>query len=477
MMGSEIAVFHAVWDSVADAMALSDPQGILLSVNQAYLDFFDVTREEVIGREFTMVFAEDFREEARARYKSLFDGPKTFSTSEGTIKRRDGSVREIESRISFLIENGEHTAMLSIVRDITGHKTVQHASAHLAAIVESSEDAIIGKTLEGIIVSWNAGAQRIYGYTPEEAIGQPISILIPPDHPDELPRIMKRIKRGERVAHYETVRVRKDGTRLDISLTVSPIRDDAGVITGASAVARDITESKELDRRKNEFLSLASHELKTPVTVIKGFSQYALKFATGTENRKLLLALKGIDENTNHIARLISDLLDVSRIERAFLPIYPVEFDLLLLVQEVIEGVELTTPDLVYTFESPDEPVVVVADSQLIRQVVNNLVENAIKYSRDVPRVEVRVTVSEGEVITSIRDFGIGIPEEEQARVFERFYRARNAGHRSRNGLGLGLFITQGIVARHGGTIWLESVEEAGTTFYFSLPLGRGNEM
>src|SRR4029453_10793055 len=144
--------------------------------------------------------------------------------------------------------------------------------------------------------------------------------------------------------------------------------------------------------------------------------------------------------------RIVSDLLDVSRIERAYLPIYPVELDLGVLIREVVKIIELTSPDLECTIDLPDEPAVVEADSQLIRQVAHNLMENAVKYSGGFPRIKARVTLSDGEAVTSIRDFGVGIPEEEHARVFERFYRASNAGFRSRNGLGLGLFIANGII-------------------------------
>jgi signal transduction histidine kinase len=270
--------------------------------------------------------------------------------------------------------------------------------------------------------------------------------------------------------------MRKNGTYLDVSLTVSPVRDDTGKIIGASAVARDITERKDLDRRKNEFISLASHELKTPITVIKGFSQYALKYAVGQENGRLAVALKGIDDNTNQITRIVTDLFDVSRIERAFLPIYPATVDLGMLIRQVTNDIELTRPELDCTLDLSDDPVVVEADSQLIRQVVHNLVENAIKYSPDDPRVEVCVRRSNGDAIVSVRDFGVGIPEPEQERVFERFYRASNAGVRSRNGLGLGLFIAHGIIERHGGRIWVESSEGKGTTFFFSLPLGSRRE-
>ncbi len=358
-----------------------------------------------------------------------------------------------------------------LAEDVTERKKAQNDLALLAAIVESSEDAVIGKTLDGIIVSWNPSAQRMYGYTPEEVVGLPVSIIMPPDRQGELPEILEKIRNGKRVAHFETVRRRKDGTDLRVSLSVSPIKDHSGNIIGASAVARDITERYELDRRKNEFLSLASHELRTPVAVIRGFAQLGLKFATERGDQKLIHALQGINDNTTHIMRLVSDLLDVSRIERASLPIHPEELDLRDLAQKAIEDMKLLTPDFICSLDMPPEPVIVRADSHLIRQVINNLIENAIKYSGEEPKVEVKVAQVGDEAITSVRDFGIGVPVVEHGSIFDRFYRASNVSPRSRNGLGLGLYIARDIVQRHNGRVWLDSAPHQGSTFYFSLPL------
>jgi PAS domain S-box-containing protein len=358
-----------------------------------------------------------------------------------------------------------------MAQDITERKKAQDELSLLAAIVESSEDAVIGKTLEGIIVSWNPSAQRMYGYRAEEVVGKPISIIMPHDRQDELPQILEKIRNGERIAHYETVRRRKDGTDLRMSLSVSPIKERSGKIIGASAVARDITERYELDRRKNEFLSLASHELRTPVAVIRGFAQLGLKFATESDDKRLIHALQGINDNTTHIMRLVSDLLDVSRIERTSLPIHPEELDLRTLAQKAIEDMRLLTPDFICTLDLPPEPLMVRADSHLIRQVINNLIENAIKYSGNEPKVEVKIVREGEEAITSIRDFGIGIPADEHENIFDRFYRATNVSPRSRNGLGLGLYITRDIVQRHNGRVWLDSAPDKGSTFYFSLPL------
>ena len=203
----------------------------------------------------------------------------------------------------------------------------------LTAVIESADDAIISKTLDGIITSWNKGAERIFGYTAEEMIGKPVAMLIPPDHVDEEPSILARLRRGERIEHYETVRVRKDGQHINISLTVSPIRQSDGKIIGASKIARDITERKRADirlkaalreaqeakleaeeanRRKDEFLATVSHELRTPLTSIIGWLRMLREGML--DKATIGKALETIERNAHSQAQLVEDLLDVSKI-------------------------------------------------------------------------------------------------------------------------------------------------------------------
>ncbi|MBY0514019.1 MAG: PAS domain S-box protein, partial [Gemmataceae bacterium] len=173
---------------------------------------------------------------------------------------RDGTEVPIEDTAAPIrADGGAVGGAVLVFRDVTQTRRAVEARLRLAAIVESSDDAIIGQDLDGVITSWNRGAERLYGYTAAEAVGSPLSLLIPPDHPDELPSLLARIRRGERVEHYETERVRKDGTRVDVSLTISPIRDADGEVTGASKIARDVTTQKAEDRRKSEFLALLAH--------------------------------------------------------------------------------------------------------------------------------------------------------------------------------------------------------------------------
>jgi PAS domain S-box-containing protein len=435
-----------------------------IEVNRAAVLHYGYSREEFLRMRITDIRPPEQVSNLLAHLDTLTAGNR--GVFEGQHVKKNGEIIDVE--VTGLTMR-EHIRFV-LVQDVTGRKRAQDQLGLMAAIVESSEDAIIGKDLDGVIISWNPSAERMYGYKAEELVGKSVGIIFPPDRKDELAEIMSKIKRGERIVYYDTMRMRKDGTYLRISLAVSPTRDRDGKITGASAVARDITERYELDRRKNEFLSLASHELRTPVAVIRGFSQVALKIAEKLGDSRLIYALQGIHDNTTHIMRLVNDLLDASRIERAALPIYPVDVDLGRLIRQALNDIELTTPDLICTLDIPSEPVMVKADPQLVRQVVNNLVENAVKYSRDEPRIEVKMALSGDQALTSVSDFGIGIPEGDRAHIFERFYRAGNVGSRSRNGLGLGLFITRDIVQRHGGQIWLESAPDGGSTFYFTLP-------
>lgn len=370
---------------------------------------------------------------------------------------------------------GTRIPRLGESRKTLSRNNTKNALFELAALVESCDDAIIGQTLDGLIASWNAGAERVYGYSADEVMGRPISLLMPDDRKNEMDEILDKVKRGERVDHIETIRVRNDGKKISISLTVSPIKNASGRIVAASGVGRDITERYELERQKDAFLSLASHELRTPLATITGFVYLAKRLAIETGNDRLISYLHSISSHVGLLSRLVNDLLNVSHIESGLLPLHTERFDLRELIQEVIESAELINPRFTFAFEDPLLPAVVDADRQLIQEVLANLVDNAIKYSADRHKVEIKVAVVDSEIVTSVHDFGIGIPAGQQDRVFDRFYRATTSVVRANRGLGLGLYISRSIVERHGGRIWLESAPEAGSTFYFALPQNQGS--
>src|SRR5882762_9111670 len=260
--------------------------------------------------------------------------------------------------------------------------------ALLAAIVESSDDAIVSKTLDGRIRSWNTGAMRLFGYTAEEVIGKPITIIIPPELHEEEHRILAKLQRGERIDHFETTRVTRDGRRIPISLNVSPIRDSRGVVVGASKVARDISERKraeqalrEGDRRKDEFLALLAHELRNPLAPIRYALATSRKAGRTLEQQKR--AEEVIERQVAHMSRLLDDLLDVSRITHGTLELKKSRTELTLVLGAAIEAARpiLDSKHHTLSLDLPKQTVRLEADPVRLAQVFSNLLINAAKYT------------------------------------------------------------------------------------------------
>ncbi len=373
------------------------------------------------------------------------------------------------------------------LREMTASFAARDAqsTSFLAAIVNSSEDAIITKTLDGVITSWNPGAERIYGYTAEEAIGRSISFIAPPERKGEIADFLRRIARGERVEHFETDRVHKDGRRLRISLTVSPICDDAARVIGASAIARDITERKRADdllkrqarelaeasERKSAFLAELGHELRNPLGAIA--NAVALVDAADGDPGVVGEALGIIRRQTGHAARLVDDLLDVSRIGRGMLDLERETLDL----REVVRrAVEIATPEIDkrsqhLEVDLPAAPVTVDADSVRLGQVVANLLSNAAKYSDDGGCIELAGAVVDGEAVVRVRDRGAGIDPCFLPHVFDLFARDAACAHKA-PGLGLGLTLVRQLVELHGGEVLARSAgRDQGSEFEVRLPL------
>jgi PAS domain S-box-containing protein len=363
----------------------------------------------------------------------------------------------------------------------------------LAAVIDSADDAIISKTLEGIITSWNKGAQRIFGYTAEEVIGKPVVILIPPDHQDEEPAILARLRRGERIEHYETVRVRKDGQHINISLTVSPIRLADGQIIGASKIARDITERKRADlrlqealraaqeakheadqanRRKDEFLATVSHELRTPLTSIIGWLRMMREGML--DQAAIGKALETIERNAQSQAQLIEDLLDISKIISGKMQLKIKPLDMSSVINSAVDAIrpaaEAKNIRLQIITDASVSPIN--ADYERIQQVIWNLLSNAVKFTPAGGRVQVQLEQVVSNVEVTVSDSGQGIKPEFLSRVFDRFTQADSSITRAFGGLGMGLAIAKSIVELHGGTIRAESPGEGqGANFTVSFPI------
>jgi PAS domain S-box-containing protein len=356
----------------------------------------------------------------------------------------------------------------------------------LRSVVDFSPDAIFSTTLDPCVENWNRGAERIYGYSAEEIRGQHLSVLVPEDRRDEVGWIIEQVNAGKSVENFETVRVRKDGQRIDVSLTVAPTNDSSGRVTGYSAIARDITESKraeqnlkeareEADRLKREFFSLVSHELRTPLASIKGYSELMMGGDAGERSAEEQRFLDVIVRNTDRLERLVDDLLLLALVEAGTFTLETRDVDLGRLVSDCVEAARPLADDknIDLTFEA--EPVGNCSvDSHRLEQLLDNLISNALKYTPQGGQVSTRLGRENGRVRIEVEDSGIGIPAKEQQFLFDRFFRATTATSGAIPGIGLGLTIVKAIVEAHRGTVQVESEEGRGTTFRVDLPFEAG---
>ncbi len=338
----------------------------------------------------------------------------------------------------------------------------------LAAIINSSDDAIISKNLNSIITSWNASAERIFGYTAAEIVGCSILQIIPADRHEEEPKILAQLKSGIRVDHFETRRLRKDGTLIDVSLTISPIKDHLGNVIGLSKIARDITYKKLEEKRKNEFVGFLSHELKTPLTSLNSYIQVALQSANKTGNDFIMRALSRAELQTRKMANIITDFLSLPRFENGDMKMEIQTFNIVHLIKETIQDAQIISTKHEINYLG-NETIFVHADPEKIGLVLNNLLSNAQKYSPDGGCITVDCSVQQDRCMIKISDEGMGISTEDQKRLFEKFYRANNNKSKFISGFGIGLYLVSTILHLHDSTIEVNSTEGSGSTFSFWL--------
>lgn len=365
--------------------------------------------------------------------------------------------------------------------------------SRLAAIVESSDDAIVSKTLQGIIRTWNKGAERIFGWKSEEVVGKAINIIIPPDRQDEEPQILARIGRGERVDHFETVRMKKDGQLIDVSVTISPIRDASGKVVGASKIARDISLQKQAQRdmqrakeaadharaeaervslMKDEFLATLSHELRTPLNAILGWAQ--ILHAHTSANETVAEGLAVIERNARVQAQLIEDLLDMSRITSGKLRLDVQSVDLQEVISAAVASVRHAADAKEIRIQTVLDPLAgaVRGDPARLQQCLWNLLSNAIKFTPKRGKVQVTLERVNSHVEVCVADNGQGIRPEFLPHLFERFRQADSSASRRHGGLGLGLSIVKHLIELHGGSVRVKSAGEGqGATFCIELPV------
>jgi PAS domain S-box-containing protein len=360
------------------------------------------------------------------------------------------------------------------------YEEVKKGKAYIENLVESAGDAIVSTDLEHRVLSWNSGAEAIFGYRKAEVIGRSLAVLLPPGREEELDNIRSKVLDSGVIRNLEVARRKKDGTSIEVSVAVSPIEDPTGRVTGFLHLSKDITEKKryeerlkELDTMKSDFVSSVSHELRTPLTAIKGSIDNMLDGLTGELNEKQIRYLGRIKSNTDRLARLINDLLDLSRIEAGRIELKPARLEVATLARDITETLRPIAAEKMIEFEiTPAKgPVTAWADRDKITQVIMNLIGNALKFTPSLGRITVAIECNgDGWVQVSIADTGPGIPRSEAEKIFDKFYQVASADRHKARGTGLGLSISKSLVEMHGGKIWMESEVGRGSTFFFTLP-------
>jgi PAS domain S-box-containing protein len=460
---------RASWGAV-----LTSADGTILKVNAAYARMHGYEPNELEGRPFAQLVPEALRAELPAilaRVDAL-----EHDLFECERERKDGThFLAVLDTTAVRGEGGRLSHYVSYLQDVSPHKAAEQAQARLAAIVDSSGDAILSSDLNAMFLSANAAAERMFGYSAEELIGRPATMILPPEQSGEVARHLERLRRGEHVVGFECVRMRRDGTRFPASITLSPVRDRDGRITIISSVVRDISVLKDLERQREEWASLVAHDLRQPLGAIGLHAQVALRRFERNEPLAIqhgMESLRRIVAATQRLDRMVSDLSDVSQVDANRLRIDVREVDLGAVVQELLARAApmLTSAERTVTVETRGKPRRVSVDPARIEQVLDNLLSNALKYGDRGTEIGIAIEWRDADVEISVTNRGAGISSDDLGRIFGRFQRAGAVRSSQVHGLGLGLYISLGLVEAHGGHLWVESTPKETTTFHVDLP-------
>lgn len=481
-----------------DAVVFMDESGRILEWNPRAEELFGWARDEALGRTVSeLIVLPRFRESHEKWMERFAAGEQVDGRLYLLGRRRDGSEVPVEVTIwSLDPSRGRRRMASAFIRDRSAEERAAEMQRRLAAIVDSSDDAIVGMDLDGFIESWNRGAERLYGYTAEEAIGRHTTFIIPPERSGDVNMLLKRLARGESLTHFDTVRVAKDGREIDVSLSASPIFDSKGEPIGASSIARDVTERKRLEEKsrrlneelelrvqqrtaelaeanrklerqvesKTDFVASVSHELRTPLTSVIGFAELLIDSTSEFDKEQRGELLGAIADQGYELANIVEDLLVAARAEIGDLNVSNVSVNLRAQTAQVLESMR---SEEATTIAITGEPRYVVADPQRVRQILRNLLTNAIRYGG--PHIEAKISgPSDGFASLTVSDDGEGIPEDARHSIFEPYDRGDNVTVISES-FGLGLSISRALARLMGGDLEHRRTER--TEFVLSLPV------
>ena len=464
------------FDLSRDLLCTATLDGYFERMNNRWEEVLGWSVDELRASPFVDFVHPDDRAATEAEAAQLAEGGVTVEFT-NRYRTKDGGWRWLEWSAVAVLERGR---IYAAARDITDRRMGEATRRRLASIVEFSNDAIITVSLDSKITTWNPAAERMSGYSADEAIGKPVSILAPQDAPDEMPRLLQQVKAGKDISHFEVRQVGKDGREADLLVSVSPLLNLDGEVEGASMIARDVTEEKraqeELERAKEEFFGSVSHELRTPLTSIIAYTELLRDFELDNLSEEGRKALEVIDRNAQRELRLVGDMLLVTRIQEGGFSLQPDRIDLRSVVADAADAArrlaERSGLELRLDLDAEELPEMT-GDPHRIGQAVDNLLSNAIKFTPSGGWIAVRLQRRGDAAVIAVEDSGLGIPAEEQQRLFDRLYRASSALENKIQGVGIGLSIVKAIAEAHGGSVKVESEEGVGTTFELEIPLER----
>jgi PAS domain S-box-containing protein len=478
--------FQTVFERAAVGLASITPEGNWEKVNRALCAMLSYAPDELIGQPVRALGHPDERGAEQEGLARLLAGAESVYDRELRMRRKDGSYLWVHFSVTPEPGgDGKPLRFVAVAEDIDERRRHYEASLLLAALVESSDDAIIAVDLDGRVKSWNEGAQRILGYTAAEMVGEPITRIIPADRSEDEPKIFERVRRGQKVDHYETVRRHKSGRLIDVSLTVSPIFDRNGRIIGASKISRDISQQKRVeqtlrdaDRHKDEFLAVLAHELRNSLAPVRN----ALQISWLARDRKVVEDANSlIERQLRHMVHLVDDMLDVSRIAQGKLELRRESVDLAGVLRNAVAASRPLIDKRNQSLEArlpADGALIAEADATRLVQVFQNLLTNASKYTPEGGHIVLETAVQAGrhgeEARVTVRDNGIGIAPDLLPRLFTLYTQSTRARDFAQGGLGIGLHLVDRLVRLHGGSVEAESAgTNQGSAFTVRLPLVR----
>ena len=476
--------YLGLYNSAPTGYFTLDGNGVILEVNTTGAELLGIEKPKLLMTNFTHLIAPASQDEFYLHCKKLF---KTAARQncEITLLETDGSplYAHIESIISTHV-SGNLNQHRMIVIDVSERKQAENELRKFKTISDKAGYGITIVDLEGNNSYVNASFARMHGYTPDEVIGKHLSIFHTEQQMANVNRLIEQLHREGSYIAEEVWHKRKDGVEFPTLMSGTLLRDENEAPLFMAGTAIDITERKraeekvkevetlkEIERLRTELLANISHELRTPLSSIKGFSTMLLEYDKRLSVKEKRSFLKTIDLATDRLIELIDQLLDMSRLDAGILEIENKSTNINKLIRDVVNEAQVRSADHIFQLDLPRNLPRINIDVRCIRQVLENLINNAVKYSKANTEIKIAAQCDVHELLISIADKGIGIPQKELPRVFDRFFRSKKSQVERKKGVGLGLSICKSLVEAEGGRIWIESEEGKGSVCYFTLPM------